>query len=419
MGRVYACFIAYQNRTWTSRRNIMARPLKIAKAQAVLTITATTATTNVVTVSQSLSTTGVIRGMPFIPATTVGGLTGGVTYYVLTVLSDTTFLASATSVDANATYTPVTLTTTTGQTVAATVGLINSGFNNPAGSANTYGVVGGNTALFGNQVLANVAIGQAGTGTIFASTTSNVVGGIGTDLGNVANASVIEYTNTSGNVVVLGYVANAVGNVTVAIANAQATGNVLGASGNALTLTANLPVTLDANIGGLTAGEIYFVQTIANADAFSVSATPGGANIALTDATVAANAVQNVTILSANASANAAGVEFVFATPRAGYIVRQKGKTKYLVTDSTGLTAQCFTANVANTALTSNTMSIIGTTDAPAGVNVRSLNNYSSEVFYDTANAVADPDFYATFNTAEAANVAAGIYKPVITINKG
>jgi hypothetical protein len=397
----------------------MGRPLKIAKAQAVITITATAATTNIVTTSANLTSSGVIKGMTFIPATTVGGLTGGTTFYILEILTDNTFLASASDLSANPTRTPVTLTTTTGQTVAATVGLVGSGFNNPPGTANTYGVVGGNTALFGNQVLANVAIGQAGTGTIFASTTSNVVGGIGTDLGNVANASVIEYTTSSGNVVVLGYVANAVGNVTVAIANAQASGNVLGASGNALTLTANLPVTLDADIGGLTAGEIYFVQTIANADAFSVSATPGGANIELTDETVAANAVQNVSILSANASANVAGVDFVFATPRAGYIVRQKGKTKYLVTDSTGLTAQCFTANVANTALTSNTMVIVGTTDAPANVNVRSLNNYSSEVFYDTANATADPDFYATFNAAEVANVAAGINKPVITINKG
>jgi len=397
----------------------MGRPLKIAKAQAVITITATTATTNIITTSANLTTLGIIAGMTFIPATTVGGLTGGTTYYVLSVLSDTTFTASATPINANPTYTAVTLTTTTGQTVATTVGLVDSGFNNPQGTANTYGVVGGNTALFGNQVLANVAIGQAGTGTIYAYTTSNVVGGIGTDFGNIANASVIQYADANGVMTTLGYVANSVGTVTVAVANSTASTDVLGTSGNAQTLTANLPVTLDANIGGLTAGTVYFVKTIANAAAFSVSAVPGGANIELSDATVAANAVQNVTILAANASANVANVEFVYATPRAGYIVRQKGKTKYLVRDSTGLTAQCFTANVANTALTPNTMSIIGTTDAPATVYVQSLSDVNSQIFYDTSNADANPDFYATFNTAEAANVAAGIYVPVITINKG
>ena len=84
----------------------MGRPLKIAKAQAILTLTDTAATGNIVTVSQNLTTDGVIAGMPFIPASTVGGLTGGTTYYVLTVLSTTTFTASATDLSANPTSTP-------------------------------------------------------------------------------------------------------------------------------------------------------------------------------------------------------------------------------------------------------------------------------------------------------------------------
>lgn len=316
----------------------MARPLKISKAQAVLTITATTATTNIVTVSQNLTTAGVIRGMPFIPATTVGGLTGGTTYYVLTVLSDTTFLASATSVDANATYTPVTLSTTTGQSVSATVGLVNSGYNNPAGAGNTYGVVGGNTALYGNQVVANIAIGVNGAGTITASTEDANLLGVGTDFANTLTDGTIVYT---------------------------VEGSILGT-----------------------------IDDIANANA--VFAT-----------------------FAANATANVSGISFVHATPEAGYIVRQKGKTKYLVTGLTsGLTAQCFTANVANTALTPNTMVILGTYANTDPVNVKTVNNYNSEVFYDTNNATANPDFTATFGTAEAANVDAGIRNPIITINK-
>ena len=80
----------------------MGRPLKIAKAQAVLTLTGTAVSGNVITVSGSLTTSGVIAGMPFIPAANVGtGLVAGTTYYVLTVLSATTFTASATDLSSN------------------------------------------------------------------------------------------------------------------------------------------------------------------------------------------------------------------------------------------------------------------------------------------------------------------------------
>ena len=445
----------------------MGRPLKIAKAQAVITITATNATTEVVTTSANLTNLGIIAGMPFIPATTVGGLIGGTTYYVLQVLSATTFTASATELSANPTYTPVNLTATTGQTVAATVGLVDSGFNNPTGSANTYGVVGGNTAFFGDQTLVNVAIGVNGTGTLYAYATSNVVGGIGTDLGNIpADTSIIQYVDSTGGLVTLGYVDTSTGVTTVAITNATATGNFLTTSGNAQTLYANLPVTLNANIGGLTAGTNYFVKAIPNAAAFTVSVTAGGANVALTNATAASNALQDTTLLAANATATISGASYLYATPEAGFIVRQKGKTKYLVTGSTsGLTAPCFTANVANTALTPNTFNILGTYADSSTVFVQSLSDYRTEVFPTTvaagslsggivytiefvgttdftavgafANmtgitfvatgagsgtgtavlATVDPDVIGTFNTAEDANSANGLLNPVIIIN--
>jgi hypothetical protein len=445
----------------------MGRPLKIAKAQAVITITATTTSTNVVTTSANLTNLGIIANMPFIPATTVGGLVGGTTYYILQVLSATTFTASATELSANPTYTPVTLTTTTGQTVAATVGLVDSGFNNPTGSANTYGVVGGNTAFFGNQTLVNVAVGVNGTGTLYAFDNSNVVGGLGTDLGNIANTSVIQYTDSTGGLITLGYVSNAAISANIEISNATATGNFLTTVGNAQLLTANLPVTLTANIGGLTTGTTYFVKTIANAAAFSVSLTAGGANVGLADDDAESYALQNKTLLAANATANISGASYLYATPEAGFIVRQKGKTKYLVTGSTsGLTAPCFTANVANTALTSNTFNILGTYANTDTVFVQSLSDYRTEVFPTTIAAgslsagtvytiesvgttdwtavgaytsmtgvtfvatgtgtgtgtavlaTVDPDVIGTFNTAEDANSANGLLNPVISINK-
>ena len=415
MGRIYAAPTAYRNRTRNLiRRKQMGRPLKIAKAQAVITITATTATTNIVTTSANLTSSGVIKGMTFIPATTVGGLTGGVTFYILEILTDTTFLASATDLSANATRTPVTLTTTTGQTVAATVGLVGSGFNNPTGTANTYGVVGGNTALFGDQILAGVAIGQAGTGTITTSASSTTVTGSGTDFSQLAVGSKIETTDGT----LIGTV-DSIG-VTVTVTATVETGSLLLTSSTA-GLVAGQPITFSADIGGLTAGTTYFVVVINTNVSFTVSLTAGGSLVAVEDETKTVTGTQSTVLaLVANAAVAVTGANFVFATSEAGYILRQKGKTKYLVRGITsGLVSQCFTANVANAALTSNTMSIAGTTAASATVYVQNISDVNSQIFYDTSNATADPDFYATFNTAEVANVAAGIYKPVITINKG
>jgi hypothetical protein len=457
----------------------MGRPLKIAKAQAVLTVTNTTATTNIVTVSQTLSTLGVIAGMPFIPSVTTGtNLIAGTTFYILAVTGASTFTVSATPLNANPTYTPVTLTT--GTTASAlSVGVVDAYFNNPLGgvgypatNANTYGVVGGNTAIYGSQVLANVAIGQNGTGTLYSATDTAYVTGIGTDLANALSVgSVIQVASaningTTTDYTTLGFANTVPGLTTVAVANTQNTGNIIGTSGNAQTLLANGTVRFTANLGGLVSGQIYFVKAIANASAFTVSTTLGGAEVDLSSATGTPDAQQDVVELVANAAAAASGSAFIYATPEAGFIVRQKGKTKYLVTGATtGLTAQCFTANVANTALTPNTMSIIGTNAASGTQFVSSINDYNSEVFPATVApgslvigtvytiyssgttnwtsvgamsnmtgvtftatgtasgtglavlANVNPDIIATFNTAAVANVDNGQPNPIVTIN--
>lgn len=320
----------------------MGRPLKIAKAQAVLTITATNASTEEVTVSQTLSTLGVIAGMPFIPATSTGNLVGGTTYWILKVTGASTFTVSATELSANPTFTPVNLSGTTGTTVSATVGLVDYYFNNPNGSANTYSVVGGNTAFYGKQVSITCAIGVAGTGTVIALSNSPNLDGIGTDFAN---------TLSDGDV-----------------------------------------ITTDQGVF------LGVIDDIANANA--------------TFATFAANAAANVN-----------GVPFISATPESGYIVRQKGKQKYLVTGlTTGLTGPCYTANLAT--LTPNTMSIVATYANAATQNVQSLSDHNAELFTANSGPVAtgnivledaDPAF-ATFNAAAAANAAAGQPYPLVTI---
>jgi hypothetical protein len=412
----------------------MGRPLKIAKAQAVVTITATAAATDIVTTSANFTNLGIIAGMPFVTATNVGGLIAGTLYWILQVVNagnNSTFTVSATPLNANPNSTKVDLSATTGQTIATTVAPVDAYFNNPTGpqwpatNANTYSVVGGNTAIYGKQVLANVAIGVSGTGTLYGSDGSNVVGGLGTDLANIAAASVIQYIASNGTPVTLGYVDTATGVTTVAVANTQNTGNIIGTSGNAQTLYANLPVAFSANLGGLVAGTTYFVKAIANASAFTVSTTVAGAEVDLSSATGTPDATQDTTLLVANATANIAGASFIYATPEAGYIVRQKGKQKYLVQGSTsGLVGQAFTANVANTALLPNTMTITATYANSSTVKVQSLSDHTAELFTATSGPIATGNIvlqnaspaYSSFNAAAAANTNPAQPYPIVTI---
>ncbi len=326
----------------------MGRPLKIAKAQAVITLTDAAAATDIVTTSANLTNLGIIAGMPFIPASNFGGLVAGTTYWILQVLSSTTFTVSATQLSANPTYAKVDLSAVSGASVAATVGLVDAYFNNPNGSANTYSVVGGNTALYGNQVLVGVCIGIAGDGTITVADDSPNIDGVGTDFANTFVDGTIVY---------------------------DVDGNILGT-----------------------------IDDIANANA--VFAT-----------------------FAANASANVTGGVYTYGTPEAGFIVRQKGKQKYLVTGSTsGLTAACYTANVANTALLPNTFNIEGTYANSSTVYVQSLSDHTAELFTadsgvtalpnETANINNSAPAYSTFNTAYAANTYGGQPYPIVTINK-
>jgi hypothetical protein len=460
----------------------MGRPLKIAKAQAVLTITDTNSN-GTVTVSDNLTTAptvGVTANMKFSVASTVGGLTANVTYYILAITGNNTFTVSSTQFSVQPQVSP-SLTTTTGQSVKATVNAVDAYFNNPVGgtgfpatNANTYGVVGGNTAIIGSQVLTRVAIGVNGTGTLYTPltvNTSTLVVGVGTDLANLATGAALQVAvannNGSTDYVDLGVASATHGNVTVAVANTTVLGSVIGTSGNAQTLSVDMPIVFDASFGSLTSGTTYFVKTIANAAAFTVSTSQGGPTKAVTaNASVTANAIMNRVVLNANANVVASGASFVYANNEAGFIVRQKGKTKYLVTGATsGLTGVCYTANVANAALTPNTMNILSTNAASGTSYVSSINDYNSEVFpaqvapgslsigtlytiyqsgttnwtacgassnltgvtftatatgSGTGTAVlntVNPDVIATFNTAYAANAANGQPNPIVTIS--
>ena len=461
----------------------MGRPLKIAKAQAVLTITDTATTGSVVTIAGgNLTTTptvGVASGMSFQVTTTLGGLTAGVTYYVNSILSNTTFNASATDLSVQP-QVMAALTDTTGQTgKVISFNVVDAYFNNPLGgagfpatNANTYGVVGGNTGIVGSQVLTRVAIGIAGNGTLYTSSANANVFGVGTDFTSQLSAGsalqvAVANTNGSTDYVNLGFVSGAVaGYANIELSNATATGNFLTSVGNAQLLFSGQPLVLSANIGGLTAGTTYFARTIVNVAAFTVSTYVGGGNLSLADEDAESYAVQDRVVLTGSASTTASNAAFIYADDEAGYIVRQKGKTKYLVKGgTTGLIAQCYTANAANAALTPNTMNILSTDASSATAYVSSVNDYNTSVFpaqvaagsvslgtvytiystgttdwsvcgaasnmtgvtflatatgTGTGTAVVNsvnPDVIATFNTAYAANTYDGQPNPIVTIS--
>lgn len=418
----------------------MGRPLKIAKAQTVLTITDTATTGSVVTVTQDLITepnVGVMAGMPFVVASTVGGLTAGTTYYVNQILTNTTFSVSATQLSVQP-QVMAPLTNTTGGSVSATVGLVDNYFNNPNGASNTYSVVGGNTALYGKQVLAQVAIGINGTGTIYSITSSADVWGIGTDFGNASPAivagtafqAVNANINGTTNPVNLGFVSslyNFSANVTATYANGYVdTDDNTG-------FNSNKPVYLTGNIGGLVANTPYFVTTIdGGGQLITLSTSPSGANVALTADSGTVPIIADAVTLTTNASANTVApngsllTDYIYANDEAGFIVRQKGKQKYLVQGATtGLQAQCLTANVANTALTPNTMSIIATYANAATQRVQSLSDHTGELFTATSGPIASGNIvfpnaapvFATFNAAAVANAANGMPYPLVQIN--
>jgi len=390
----------------------MGRPLKIAKAQFIGIITATTATTNVVTFSPATSSTATFTiGMPIVSATSVGNIVAGTTYWVLTLPSTTSMTLSATSLDANRDRTSFPLSTTTVQTVPFTVGAVDTGFNNPNGLSNTYGVVGGNTGIVGNQVLARIAIGVAGVGTIESTSGNTKVYGIGTDFANTAAAGASIFSTTAG---LLGFSASVAASISVTATTI--TTNVVTVSDNT-GLVLNKPIVFSESIGNIIAGIVYYVKSI-NIDGVSItiSATSGGAVFVLaTAASITCTALQDTVTLVAISPATVTTTDWVHAKDEAGYLIRQKGRSKFLVEGlTTGLIGPCFTANVANAALTANTMSITATDAGSATIYIDRLSDHNADGFGNVTTALP---YTVTFNTAQVANATPGQPFPIVTIN--
>lgn len=451
----------------------MANKLKIAKASFSGPLTDTTATTNVITVDTTFYLT---RGDRFVPASTVGGLTGGTTYYVDEVLSSTTFTALTKSWSVQPHVSP-TLTTTTGQTVILTFNQVDEGY--PSDTPQDMGVVGGDTQQYSKQLTAFGAIAIANPGAFwFDTSTTDVYGDKTADFDvNIAVGEQLSFTgdnipfvvgalvtgvtyvinNTVGTSaaqwIAMGATGANLGEVFIATAAGAGTGSVSYASSSAnvplgtvasidtvstatassdagtdlITVTSTAAFDLDApiwfaaTIGGLSADTTYFVKTIDSGTTFSVSATLGGTALALTTTTVVSTAnIEKLTLGAVSTFTKSAYSGIVGAADEAVYILRQKGKRKYLVSNGPE-TRQgiCTLVNKAQADLLAGEMSIQGTYSNAATTYIESISDVNGLPFdNDSGSPLTQADqtgMQATFETI-AGTPLAGSVKPVIKL---
>ena len=451
----------------------MANKLKIAKASFSGPLTDTTATTNVITVDTTFYLT---RGDRFVPASTVGGLTGGTTYYVDEVLSSTTFTALTKSWSVQPHVSP-TLTTTTGQTVILTFNQVDEGY--PSDTPQDMGVVGGDTQQYSKQLTAFGAIAIANPGAFwFDTSTTDVYGDKTADFDvNIAVGEQLSFTgdnipfvvgalvtgvtyvinNTVGTSaaqwIAMGATGANLGEVFIATAAGAGTGSVSYASSSAnvplgtvasidtvstatassdagtdlITVTSTAAFDLDApiwfaaTIGGLSADTTYFVKTIDSGTTFSVSATLGGTALALTTTTVVSTAnIEKLTLGAVSTFTKSAYSGIQGAADEAVYILRQKGKRKYLVSNGPE-TRQgiCTLVNKAQADLLAGEMSIQGTYDNAATTYIESISDVNGLPFDNDSGSpltkANQTGMQATFETI-AGTPLAGSVKPVIKL---
>ena len=450
----------------------MANKLKIAKVSALPVLSDTTATTNIITVD---STTGLTIGDRFVPASTVGGLTGGTTYFVNEVINATTFTALNSDPSVQPQVSP-TLTTTSGGSVKLSVNQVGEGY--PSDTPQDMGVVGGDTAQTGKQLTAFGAVAVSQPGKFWFSTaTSDVYGNkdadfttnvsvgeqlsfVGDNIPFTVGALVTGVTYVINNTVgtsaaqwiAMGATGANLGEVFIATGAGAGTGTVSYASNGAnvplgtvsalavvstptassdattdlitVTSTADFdldaPIYFGAAIGVLSADTTYFVKSIDSGTTFGVSATLGGTALALTTTTVVSTANIEKLELSAVATFTKNEISVLGSNDEAVYIKRQKGKRKYLVSNAAGTRSGiCTLVKKAQADLLAGEMSIEGTYDNAATSYIESVSDVNGLAFTDdsgTDYTQADQSgMQATFE-AIAGTPLAGSVKPVITL---
>jgi hypothetical protein len=260
------------------------------------------------------STAGFYLDMPVqFTGVVFGGVTAGTTYYVRSIPSATTFTISATPGTASGPAALVNLSTASGSMTVSPVNYmyIASGSYDanviPKTASNTTvvttTVTGTNTRATGNLItVSSTANFVVGYPVAFSGTISNVfaTATYGTD--NVITVSSTSGMVTGGRIAFTGnvfgnlststyYITNIyTGNSNITVSTTFGGGNLALTAG---TTTGNCVASYNGIMGNLTTTD-YFVQSVANATTFTVSATQGGAPVAVIDE----NGSMNVTTVT-------------------------------------------------------------------------------------------------------------------------
>lgn len=196
------------------------------------------------------------------------------------------------------------------------------------------------------SINAHAAVEQKQYGTINSFTNAVVIWGSDTaDFTNTLSQNSIIYADGYDEPV--GIVDSVSASVTVTCDSAAASTDLITTKGGvaATDLVLYGPIVFASDFAGLTAGTVYYVRSTPSGTTFSVSATPEGTVIQLTDDSDDVSATQATTAtLFQDASVALSGSAWTSATPDDAFIIRQKGKKKFLVAQIDSIQDEFITA---------------------------------------------------------------------------
>ena len=220
-------------------------------------------------------------------------------------------------------------------------GYPNDGTTNNGFTTSAVGVVGG--VDFAITAYPYVAVEQIEQGVITASTATTTVNGLNTQFGGS--------TFDVGSQVYAYGVEDMLGTVASINAAPTDTATATTASNDRITITDSSgfivggAVVFASSVGNIVGGTVYYVYDKPTATTIRVSSTPDLATIfQLADTTLQSVAIVGYETLTLNANSDSSVTSSAWstATPDEGFIVRQKGKRKYLVVREQALNDEFF-----------------------------------------------------------------------------
>ena len=250
----------------------------------VTTTTAATTSANGFITTAASGTNTLTVGMPVVFSGSLGGIIGSTIYYVLNVYSTTTFSVSLTQNGP-----PITLSAASGS-ISLQQATTNLQINQPIMFTGTvFGGVVTNMPYYVTTIFSStqfiVSMIPGGTAVPLTTATGTMV----TTSTSIPAPVVFSSTTVTSNVLTT---------ATVAVTQTATTGLITCASTS--TLAIGQPVVFSGNLGNLLANTVYYVLTVAGASTFSVSTSPTGATFVLTGATGSITVAHAVTNLQIN-----------------------------------------------------------------------------------------------------------------------